>query len=305
MKSPTRIILLTVLLLVGRFAYGQEDTLIGIGKIDLAHWSNFNREEPKIFLLEIHRGNKIKAYSISNIHKPGDDVISINGKLISSISHVFSYKIIGKKTYHSHISSIGDTTFSMVEILSAKPIVKSIHYIIDTTKQFDLLGRWTFVGFENSTDSVFAYDIDLALDTFKIYKFESFPNNKDSIFGSLEINSNNFIEFRKKNIADTSSFNFKFLLRAGCHNYWGNYTSLFEGNMEPRITRDDWKACWFNCPERTYFSKLYLNAIANIGSYKINHNELSLKDKTSKRLMIFVRDENYIPKEHNDKSKIH
>jgi len=44
MKRPTRIILLTVLLLVGRFAYGQEDTLIGIGKIDLAHWSNFNRE---------------------------------------------------------------------------------------------------------------------------------------------------------------------------------------------------------------------------------------------------------------------
>jgi hypothetical protein len=66
MKLPTRIILLTVLLLVGRFAFGQQNGKIAITITGQIKFGELGGTDKIIYIKEYSEKNKLKIYARNN-----------------------------------------------------------------------------------------------------------------------------------------------------------------------------------------------------------------------------------------------
>ncbi len=288
MKRPTRIIILTVLLLVGCFAYGQEKEFSKIIEMDgiFRPFPNtqceWNRQ--RIYLTEIgkKRGNRI--YLINHFIREEGDYYSFKSDTIQNIPRHYKLRVIGKIKVNKCPNKSRD--FELCDIIEHKPLKFKRPYIIDINSNYGLEGIWNFVGFRNSKDSTYL-DSNMICCGEEQYKFETY-DAKDSIFyppcnGGFSINF-------QKNTPNLYTDLDTYILNGGVNGSSGGYCVLYNNQLE--LHTHGLHTLVGSTQELMKYEDLFVNAFNSTKRYSLNHNILTLYDKNSPRQMIFVRDEN-------------
>ena len=289
MKQPTRIILLTVLLLVGRFTYGQEKESSKIIEIDATfrETSKFHciYRNGVVFLFEYGKGRDGKEYVVKYSKIEEGKGYTIQDDTIQNIPRHYVVKVIGKMEIEQCPEE--PITFEMCEIIKHSPIRFKRNYKLDTNVTFDLYGQWKFIGFRNSLDSI-------VIDSTKYccggepFKFETFDKN-DSIF--YPPRKDRFGLKFEKNIKNPFTDLDNYYVDSGCDGTYCGY--CISSNNVIEFHRECFGISSGGClsEEEENYERLFDKTFYSTKRYSLNHNILTLYDSISPRQMIFVRDE--------------
>ena len=245
----------------------------------------------EMFLNAYENNRFIESYAISNVILPQKKMVKVGNQLISQLKHRFTVKIIGEKEFID-VAENKTVKLKLVEIIEATPIVRKPIFKLDTSKTFDLVGKWKYIGFIHSTDSILDNNMTKSCYDKTPYKFETFPKIFDSIFYPPVMHENYNIEFT--NVVVTYGIENDYFFKA--HNCNSVINGGYNIKNNKQLTSCDIYYGYENsysasCIEVFFYDAVYEQSIENINSYSLNHNILKLHDKNSPRQMIFVRDE--------------